>query len=133
MKTVALHLFPARAPNAPDTHSAAVIHQAASHDIATPLVLVIVVAGIIGLAAVMAMFRSATAAISVITQPTMAMFRMLVAALIIIVLLVAVLVSRPADANRDPSPAPTPTVTHAPATHAPASHAPHGHVPPHGG
>ena len=124
MTTLALHLITARAPTAADTPSAA-----GSHDLATPLVLVIIVAGIIGLAAVMAMFRSATAAISVITQPTMAMFRMLVAALIIIVLLVAVLVSRPADANREPTtPTPTPTVTHAPATPAP-----HGHVPPHGG
>jgi len=123
MTTLAVHLFPARAPIASDTHSAAV-HSAASHDLATPLVLVIVVAGIIGLAAVVAMFRSATAAISVITQPTMALFRMLVAALIVIVLLVAVLVSRPADANREPSPTPTPTNT--PATHAPGSHAPHG-------
>ena len=123
MTTLALHLITARAPTAADTPSAA-----GSHDLATPLVLVIIVAGIIGLAAVMAMFRSATAAISVITQPTMAMFRMLVAALIIIVLLVAVLVSRPADANREPSPTPTPTVTHAPATPAP-----HGHVLPHGG
>jgi hypothetical protein len=120
MTTLALHLITARAPTAADTPSAA-----DSHDLATPLVLVIIVAGIIGLAAVMAMFRSATAAISVITQPTLAMFRMLVAALIIIVLLVAVLVSRPADANREPT-TPTPTVTHAPATHAPGSHAPHG-------
>jgi hypothetical protein len=125
MKTVALHLLAARAPDAPDTHSAAVIHQAAAHDLATPLILVILVAGLIGLAAVVAMFRSATAAISVITQPTMALFRMLVAALIIIVLLVAVLVSRPAEANRDPAPTPTPTptVTHKPATHAPSTRA----------
>lgn len=127
MTTLALYLSTARAPNAADTHSVAVMHGAASHDIATPLVLVIIVAGIIGLAAIVAMFRSATAAISVITQPTMALFRMLVAALIIIVLLVAVLVSRPADANREPStPAPTPTVTYTPATTAPGSHAPHG-------
>lgn len=126
MTTLALNLFTARAPTAGDTHSAAVLHRAASHDLATPLVLVIIVAGIIGLAAVVAMFRSATAAISVITQPTMALFRMLVAALIVIVLLVAVLVSRPADANREPSPTPTPTVTNAPATHAPGSYAPHG-------
>lgn len=126
MTTLAPNLFTARVPNGVDTHSEAVLHSAASRDIATPLVLVIIVAGIIGLAAVVAMFRSATAAISVITAPTMAMFRLLVAALIIIVLLVAVLVSRPADANREPSPTPTPAVTHAPATHAPGSHAPHG-------
>lgn len=129
MKTVALHLLTARAPTGAEMHSPAVVHRAAAHDLATPLILVILVAGVIGLAAVVAMFRSATAAISVITQPTMALFRMLVAALIIIVLLVAVLVSRPADANKDPqpTPTPTPTVTHAPATHAPRSHAPaHG-------
>jgi hypothetical protein len=124
MTTLARHLSTARAPYRLDTHSEAVRHSAAAHDLATPLVLVIIVAGIIGLAAVVAMFRSATAAISVITQPTMAMFRMLVAALIIIVLLVAVLVSRPADANHEPGP--TPTVTYTPATPAPGSHAPRG-------
>jgi membrane protein implicated in regulation of membrane protease activity len=112
MSTLTLHPITARDPI-----------SAGSHDLATPLILVILVAGVIGLAAVMAMFRSATAAISVITQPTMALFRMLVGALIIIVLLIAVLVSRPADANREPTPtSPTPTVTHAPVK-----------PPPHGG
>jgi hypothetical protein len=57
--------------------------------------------------------RVSAAAICALTQPTMAVFRMLIAALIVIVLLVAVLVSRPADANRSPAPAPTSTHSHA--------------------
>lgn len=97
MSTLTLHLSGARAPTAADSHS-----------LAAPVVLVIILAAIIGLIAVSAVFRSASAAISLITQPTMAVFRLLLAALIVIVLLVAVLVSRPAEAN-GPTPPPTPT------------------------
>jgi hypothetical protein len=101
MSTLNLHLSNARPPTAADTPAAA-----GSHGLA-PLALVVIVVAIIGVAAVSAVFRSATAAISMITQPTVFVFRMLVGALIVIVLLVAVLVSRPADAHRPAGPTPT--------------------------
>jgi len=112
MSTLALHLFSARAPTISDTPtSVASAAAVGSHSLAAPLVLVIILVAIIGIIAISAVFRSASVAISVITQPTMAVFRLLVAALVVIVLLVAVLVSQPADANnRQPSPVPTSTM-----------------------
>ena len=107
MTTLTLYLSTTRAPSTADTPMAS-----GSSGLATPLVLVIIVVAVIGLAALGAVFRSTAAAFSALTQPTMAVFRMLIAALIVIVLLVAVLVSRPADANRAPAPAPTSTHSH---------------------
>lgn len=106
MTTLTLATLPARAPIAANAPSAA--H---SHDLAGPLIIALILAALIGIAAITALFRSASAAISVVTQPTMAVFRMLLGALIVIVILVALLVSRPADANRAPTPSPT-TATH---------------------
>jgi hypothetical protein len=98
--------LPARAPIATDAPSAA-----GSHNLAGPLIIALIFAALMGIAAISALFRSASAAISVVTQPTMAIFRMLLGALIVIVILVALLVSRPAEANHPPTPPPT-TSTH---------------------
>jgi hypothetical protein len=106
MTTLALATLPARAPIATETRNAA-----GSHDLAGPLIVALILAAVIGIAAIIALFRSASAAISVVTQPTMAVFRMLLGALIVIVILVALLASRPAEANHDPTPAPS-TSTH---------------------
>jgi hypothetical protein len=106
MTTLALATLPARAPMGADTPSAA-----GSHDLAGPLIIALILAALIGIAAISALFRSASAAISVVTQPTMAVFRMLLGALIVIVILVALLVSRPAEANHSPTPRPS-TSTH---------------------
>jgi hypothetical protein len=106
MTTLALATLPTRAPIAADTRS-----SAGSHHLAGPLIIALIVAALIGIAAISALFRSASAAISVVTQPMMAIFRMLLGALIVIVILVALLVSRPAEANHDPTPAPS-TSTH---------------------
>lgn len=101
MTTLALATLPARAPVAPNGPSAA-----GSHDLAGALIIVLIFAALLGIAAIAALFRSASAAISVVTQPTMAVFRMLLGALIVIVVLVALLMSRPAEAHHDPTPAP---------------------------
>ena len=106
MTTLALAMLPVRAPIAANAHSAA-----GSHNLAGALVIALIIAALIGIAAISALVRSASAAISVVTQPTMVVFKMLLGALIVIVILVALLVSRPADANRAPTPPPT-TATH---------------------
>lgn len=100
MTTLALATLPARAPVAANT-------SAARSHLAGVLIIALILAVLIGIAAITALFRSAAAAISVVTQPTMAIFRMFLGALIVIVILVALLVSRPANANHGPTPAPT--------------------------
>ena len=102
MTTLALATLPARAPVATNAPSGA-----GSHDVAGVLIIGLIVATLIGIAAISALFRSASAAISVVTQPAMAIFRMLLGALVVIVILVALLVSRPADANHGPTPTPS--------------------------
>jgi hypothetical protein len=108
-----LHLSSARAPTTSGSSGA----DGLLHNLGAPLVLVIALAVLIGIIAIGAVFRTASTALAVITQPTMAIFRLLIAALIIIVVLVALLVSQPADANnKQPAPAPTPTSTTTPAS-----------------
>ncbi|HEY7048506.1 MAG TPA: hypothetical protein VH373_14905 [Jatrophihabitantaceae bacterium] len=109
-----LHLSSARAP----TTSGSSGPTGLLHSLGAPLVLVIILAVLIGIMAIGAVFRTASTALAVITQPAMAMFRLLIAALVVIVVLVALLVSQPADANnRQPAPAPTSTTTPASAHH----------------
>lgn len=109
-----LHLSSARAPTTSGSSGA----DGLLHNLGAPLLLVIALAVLIGIIAIGAVFRTASTALAVITQPTMAIFRLLIAALIIIVVLVAILVSQPADANnrQQPAPAPTPTSTTTPAS-----------------
>ena len=107
-----LHLSSARAPTTSGSSGA----DGLLHNLGAPLVLVIALAVLIGIIAIGAVFRTASTALAVITQPTMAIFRLLVAALIIIVVLVALLASQRADANNRQQPAPTPTSTTTPAS-----------------
>src|SRR5262249_61496005 len=108
MTTLALATLPARAPIATSMPSAE-----GSHDLAGPLIIALILAALIGIAAISALFRSASAAISVVTQPTIAVFRMLLGALVVIVIVVALLDSQPAEADHIPQPLSTPiTATH---------------------